>query len=167
MKKEIENKKPFITDLSSSDSSSDESEKEIPIENKEEIKNVIEKCLLSEEKPEKTSSKKSKKDDKKRESSSSNSDDQEKTVEPIKAKKPKKVTPKDTAKKTLVKEEDLKSLQKRAKGLGATSLDYSKRKTRNTWLNTMAKRFTSVPLTLKVTSFIKILIVERSISQKR
>ena len=50
MKKEVENKKYFITDLSSSDSSSDESEKELPIENKEEVKKVIEKCLLSDEK---------------------------------------------------------------------------------------------------------------------
>ena len=119
MKKEVENKKPFITDLSSSESSSDESEKEIPIE----------KYLLTDEKPKKTPSKKSKKVDKKRESSSSNSDDQEKSVKPIKPIKPKKIsTPRLLPKKTLVKEEDLKRLQKKAKKLGAASLDYSKRK---------------------------------------
>ena len=166
MKKEDENKKPFITDLSSSESSSDESEKEIPIENKEEVKKVIEKYLLTDEKPKTTSSKKSKKVVKKRESSSSNSDDQEKPVKPIKPKKPKKSTHKDTPKKTLVKEEDLKRLQKKAKNLAQHHLIIPKEK-KNTWLNTMAKRFTLVLLTLKITSFTKILIVETSISQKR
>ena len=58
MKKEVENKNSFITDLSSSESSGDESEKEIPIENKEEIKKVIEKYLLTDEKPKKTIQKK-------------------------------------------------------------------------------------------------------------
>ena len=129
MKKEVKNKNYFITDLSSSDSSENESDdnKEIPIENKEEIKKIIEKYLLTDEKPKKTPSKKTKKVVKKRESSSSNSDDQEKPVKPIKPKKPKKSTPKDTPKKTLVKEEDLNRFQKKAKKLGATSLDYSKR----------------------------------------
>ena len=61
MKKDVENKKPFITDLSTSDSSSDETEKEIPIQNKEELKKVIEESLLSDEKPKKSPSKKSKK----------------------------------------------------------------------------------------------------------
>ena len=125
MKKEVENKKPFITDLSSSDSSSDESEKEIPIEKKEEIKKEIEKPLLTDKKPKTTTPNKTKKL-KKRDSSSSNSDDQEKPVKPIKPKT--KSTPKLLPKKTLVKEEDLKRLQKKAKKLGATSLYYSKRK---------------------------------------
>ena len=49
---------------------------------------------------------------KKRESSSSNSDDQEKSVKP---KKPKQSTPKDSPKKTLVKGDDFKRLQKKAK----------------------------------------------------
>ena len=57
MKKEVENKKRFITDLSSSEYSSDESEKEIPIENKEELKKVIERCLLTDKKPKKNYSK--------------------------------------------------------------------------------------------------------------
>ena len=49
MKKEVENKNSFITDLDSSESSGDESDdiKEIPIENKKEIKKVIENYLLS------------------------------------------------------------------------------------------------------------------------
>ena len=41
MKKEVENKNSFITDLSSSESSGDESEKEIPIENKKEIEKYL------------------------------------------------------------------------------------------------------------------------------
>ena len=108
MKKEVENKKRFITDLSSSESSSDESEKEIPIENKEELEKVIEKCLLTDKKPKKLLQIKQR-NSKKRESSSSNSDDQEKLVKP---KKTKNSTPKLLPKKTLVKEEDLKRLRK-------------------------------------------------------
>ena len=41
MKKEVENKKSFITDLPSSESSGDESEKELPIENKGELKKYL------------------------------------------------------------------------------------------------------------------------------
>ena len=40
MKKEVENKKSFITDLPSSESSGDESKKELPIANKEELKKI-------------------------------------------------------------------------------------------------------------------------------
>ena len=123
MKKEVENKKPFITDLSSSESSGDESEKEIPIEKEDELKKEIEKLLLTDNKPKTTTPIKPKKV-KKRESSSSNSDDQEKPVIPI---KPKKSSPKVTHKKILVKGDDFKKLQKKAKTLGATSLDYSKK----------------------------------------
>ena len=112
MKKEVDNKKSFITDLGSSECSGNESDKEISVENKEEIKKEIEKIIK------KKSPKKTKKLDKKRESSSSNSDDQEKSI------KPKKSSPK----KTLVKGDDFKKLQKKAKKLGASSLDYSKRK---------------------------------------
>ena len=103
------------SDLSSSGDESDDNKK-IPIENKEEIKKL--KNIFSlKKKLKKTTPNKTKKLNK-RESSSSNSDDQEKS-KPIKPKKPKK---------TLVKEEDFKRLQKKAKKLGATSLDYSKRK---------------------------------------
>ena len=49
--------------------------------------------------------------------------DQEKSI-----KKPKKPTQKDSPKKTLLKGDDFKKLQKKAKKLGASSLDYSKRK---------------------------------------
>ena len=57
MKKEVENKNSFITDLTSSESSSDESDKEIPLENKEEIKKEIEKYLLTDKKNKKNYSK--------------------------------------------------------------------------------------------------------------
>ena len=40
MKKEVENKKSFIRVLSCSESSGDESEKELPIENTEELKKI-------------------------------------------------------------------------------------------------------------------------------
>ena len=65
--------------------------------------------------------KKTKKLVKKRETSSGNhvDQDQEKT---------KKSTQKDSPKKTLLKGGDFKKLQKKAKKLGATSLDYPKRK---------------------------------------
>ena len=118
MKKEVENKKTFITDLPSSESSGDESDKEIPIKKKDELKKEIEKLILTDNKP-KTATPIKPKKVKKRESSSSNSDDQEKPI------KPKKSTPK----KTLVQGKDFKKLQKKAKKkLGATTLDYSKRK---------------------------------------
>ena len=49
-----------------------------------------------------------------------------KPIKPTKIKK--KVTPKDSPKKTLVEGDGFKRLQKKAKKLGAKSLDYSKRK---------------------------------------
>ena len=78
MKKEVENKKSFITDLPSSESSGDESEKELPMENKEESEKEIEKCLhKSDDKLiKKNSPKKTKKLVKKRETSSRNNVDQ-------------------------------------------------------------------------------------------
>ena len=48
------------------------------------------------------------------------------TTKPIKIKK--KVTSKDTPKKTLVEGDDFKKLQRKAKKLGAKYFDYSKRK---------------------------------------
>ena len=60
-------------------------------------------------------------------------------------KKPKKSSSKDTSKKTLVKEEDLKRLQKKAKNL--------------------AQHHLIIPL--KITSFTKTLIDEASMWQKR
>ena len=123
MKKELENKKSSIIVLSCSKSSSDESEKELPIENTEELKKYLQ---TSDESTKKTPPKKSKKLIKKRKTSSDNSDDQDKPSKIIK--KPKKSAQKDSPKKTLVKGDDFKKLQKKAKKLGATSLDYSKRK---------------------------------------
>ena len=112
MKKEVEKKKSFIIDLSSSESSSDEFEKE----NTEELKKYLQ-TDEDGETIEKTSPKKSKKVIKKRKTSSGNSDDQDKSSK--EDKKPKK---------TLLKGDDFKRLQKKAKKLGATYLDYSKRK---------------------------------------
>ena len=127
MKKEVENKKPFIIDLSSSEPSSDESDKEILVENTEETdKEELKKYLLTDDDDDKlikkNSPKKTKKLVKKRENSSRNNVDQEKSV------KQKKSTQKDSSKKSLLKGDDFKRLQKKAKKLGATSLDYSKRK---------------------------------------
>ena len=159
MKKEVENENSLLSDLYSFLSSSDESDKEIPIEKKDELKKEIEKLLLTENKPKTTSPKKVKK----RESSSSNSDDQEKPVKPI---KPKKSISKDSPKKTLVQGDDFKRLQKRQKDLAHHHLIIPKEKTRNMWLNTTAKRFTLVLSTLKIISPIEIEIDEINISQK-
>ena len=112
MKKEVENKKSFIRVLSCSESSGDETEKE-----------ELKKYLLTNDKLiKKIHPRKQKKLVKKRDTSSRNNVDQEKTV------KPKKPIPKDSPKKSLLKGDDFKRLQKKAKKLGATSLDYSKRK---------------------------------------
>ena len=83
MKKEVENKNCFTIDLSSSEPSSDESDKEILVENKNENEKTVKK----------NSPKKTKKLVKKRETSSRNNVDQEKTL------KPKKSSPKDSPKK--------------------------------------------------------------------
>ena len=69
--------------------------------------------------------KKTKKLVKKRKTSSYNVE-QDKSSEEIK--KPKKPIQKDSPKKTLAQGDDFKRLQKKAKKLGASSLDYSKRK---------------------------------------
>ena len=113
MKKEVENKKSFIRVLSCSESSGDETEKE-----------ELKKYLLTDDDKliKKNSPKKTKKLVNKRENSSRNNVDQEKSV------KPKKSTQKDSPKKSLLKGDDFKRLQKKAKQLGATSLDYSKTK---------------------------------------
>ena len=166
MKKEVENKISFLTDLSSSESSGDESEKEIPIENKEEIKTEIEKYLLNSDDKliKKNPPKKTKKLIKKRETSSGIhvDQDQEKSV-----KKSKKSSQKDSPKKSLLKGDNSKDFKKRQENLEPHLLIIPNKKTTNTWLNTTVKRFTSVPPTLKITSFIKIVIVETSISQKQ
>ena len=135
MKKEVENKNSFITDLSSSESSGDESDdnKEIPIENKKEIKEVIENYLLSSD-DEKTIKKIPPRKEKrllKREILLL-------AVVMIKIKKnqlnqsnPKKSKrnppPKTHSRKHLWKVMISKDFKKRQKKRGATSLDYSKR----------------------------------------
>ena len=125
MKKEVDNKKSFITDLLSSESSGDESEKELPIENTEELKKYL---LTDDDKLiKKNSSKKTKKLVKKRETSSHNNVDQEKSV------KPKKFSPKDSPKKSLLKGDDFEKLQKRQKNLEPHLLVIPKEKIRNTW----------------------------------
>ena len=78
MKKEVENKKSFNRVLSCSESSGDESEKELPIENIEELKKYL---LTDNDKLiKKNSPKKTKKLVKKRETSCRNNVDQEKSV---------------------------------------------------------------------------------------
>ena len=78
------------------------------------------------------------------------SDDEESSQKVITPKKEKVKIPIKTNKtisqkitqKNLVQECDFRNLQKKAKILGADSLDYSKRKKIiNMWLNTMTKRF--------------------------
>ena len=92
----------------------------MPIENTEELKKYL---LTDDDKLiKKNSRKKTKKLVKKRETSSRNNVDQEKSG------KPKKSSQKDSPKKSLLKGDDFKKLQKKAKQLGASFLDYSKRK---------------------------------------
>ena len=74
----------------------------------------------------KTSPKNSKKLVKKRKTSSHNNVDQDKSSEEIK--KPKKPIQKYSPPKYLLKGDDFKRLKKKAKNLGASSLDYSQRK---------------------------------------
>ena len=100
----------------------------------EELRKVIDKSLLSsgDEKPiknkKKVFTKKSKKVVENGDSSTSSGDDKDhkKPTKPIKIKK--KVNTKDIPKKTLVEGNELKKLQRKAKKLGAKSLDYSNRK---------------------------------------
>ena len=76
----------------------------------------------------KTSPKKPKKLVNKRKTSSGNNDDDDQDKPSKAIKKSKKPTKKDSPKKTLIQGDDFKRLQKRQKKLGASSLDYSKRK---------------------------------------
>ena len=90
MKKEVENKKSFIRVLSCSESSGDESEKELPIENTDELKKYL---LTDDDKLiKKNSSKKTKNLVEKRETSRNNVD-QEKP----KKKQSKRLTQEKTA----------------------------------------------------------------------
>ena len=122
MKKE----KSSIIVLSCSEFSGDESEKAMPKIDREELRKYLQNSDEENESVKKTSPKKSKKFVKKRKTSSGNNDDKDKLSEIIK--KPNISPLKDSPRKTLLKGDDFKRLQKKAKKLGASSLDYSKRK---------------------------------------
>ena len=126
MKKEVENKKSFIRVLGCSESSGDETEKAKPKIDKEELRKYLQNSDEEDKSTQKTSPEKTKKLVKKRKTSSSNTilqDKQTKSTE-----KPKKSIQKDSPQNNLLKGDDFKRLQKKAKKLGASSLDYSKRK---------------------------------------
>ena len=74
--------------------------------------------------------------------------------------------PQETSKNNVVKGKAFLKLQKSANNLGATSLQYSKRKNTNTWLSFMEKRFTLVLPKQKTLSHIKTQLAEKSISTK-
>ena len=121
MKKE----KSSIIVLSCSESSGDESEKAKPKIDKEELRKYLQNSDEEDESPRKTSPKKSQKFVKKRKTSV-NIDYQDKPSETIK--KQRKSPQKVSLPKYLLQGDDFKRLQKKAKKLGASSLDYSKRK---------------------------------------
>ena len=100
--------------LSEFSSSDDESEKAMPKIDKEELRKYLQNSDDDEESQQnKTSPQKSKRVRHKIKTSQD---------------KPKKVISKDTSQNYLVQGDDFKKLQKKAKKLGASSLDYSKRK---------------------------------------
>ena len=105
--------------LSCSESSDDETEKAKPKIDKEELRKYLQNSIEEDESPPKTSPKKSKKLVKKRKTSSFINYDKD---------KPKKTLQKDSPPKYLLQGDDFKRLQKKAKKLGASSLDYSQRK---------------------------------------
>ena len=121
----MKKQKSSIIVLSCSDSSGDESEKAKPKIDIEELRKYLQNSEEEDDSAKQTSPKKSKKLVKKRKTSSINID-QDKSFEEIK--KPKKIHSKDSPQKYLLKGDDFKRLQKKAKKLGASSLDYSKRK---------------------------------------
>ena len=142
-------KKSSIIVLSCSESSGDESEKAKPKIDKEELRKYLQNSDDEDKTIKKTSPKKPKKLVKKRKTSSHNVDQAKPSQE---NKKPKKIHLKDTPQKYLVKGDDFKRLQKKAKKKMAPHLlIIAKDKITNTWLNTMVKRFTSVPPILTIT----------------
>ena len=102
-----------LTEFSSSDDN-DETEKAMPKIDKEELRKYLQNSDDDESQQNKTSSQKSKRVLHKIKTSSYD--------------KPKKVIPKDSLPKYLVQGDNFKKLQKKAKKLGADSLEYSKRK---------------------------------------
>ena len=119
MKKEVENKKSFIRVLSCLESSGDESEKAKPEIYKGELRKYLQNSDEEDSSPPKTSPKKSKKLVKKRKTSYNNTNLHDKQI---------KSNQKYSPQKYLVQGDDFKKLQKKAKKLGADSLQYSKRK---------------------------------------
>ena len=117
--------------LSCSESSGDESEKEMPKIDKEELRKYLQNSDEENESVKKTSPKKSKKLVKKRKTSSHTNVDQVKSSEEIK--KPKDYIKKDSPKKTLLKGNDFKRLQKKTKHLAQHLLIIPKEKVTNTW----------------------------------
>ena len=115
----MKKQKSSIIVLSSPESSGDESEKARPKIDKEELRKYLQNSDEEDESAKKTSPKKSKKLVKKRKTSSHNNVDQD---------KPKKSIQKDSPQKYILKGDNFKRLQKKAKKLGASSLDYSQRK---------------------------------------
>ena len=122
MKKEKSSKIVF----SCSESSGDESEKAMPKIDREELRKYLQNSDEEDESAQKNSPKRSKKFVKKKKTSSINIAYQDKPSETIKKtkKSPQKVSPQ----KYLLIGDDFKRLQKKAKKLRASSLDYSKRK---------------------------------------
>ena len=117
----MKKQKSSIIVLSCSESSGDESEKAKPKIDKEELRKCLQNSDEEDESPQKTSPKKTKK--------SSRKEKLVLTIMIIKINhKPKKPIQKDSPPKYLLKGDDFKRLQKKAKKLGASSLDYSKRK---------------------------------------
>ena len=119
----MKKQKSSIIVFSCSESSGDESEKAMPNIDKEELRKYLQNSEEEDESAQKTSLKKSKKIVKKRKTSSHNNVDQDKPT-----KKQIKPIQKDSPQKYLLQGDDFKRLQKRAKKLGASSLDYSQRK---------------------------------------
>ena len=114
----MKKQKSSIIVLSCSESSEDETEKAKPKIDKEELRKYLQNSDEEESSP-KTSPKKTKKPVKKRKTSSHVNENQD---------KPKKLILKDSPQKSLLQGDDFKRLQKKAKKLGASSLDYSQRK---------------------------------------
>ena len=112
----MKKQKSSIIVLSCSESSDDENKKAKPKIDKEELRKYLQNSDEEDSSPPKTSPQKSKKFVKKRKTSSHANNDQD---------KPKKSIQKDSPPKYLLQGDDFKKLQKKAKKLGATSLDVS------------------------------------------
>ena len=122
----MKKQKSSIIVLSCSESSDDETEKAKPKIDKEELRKYLQNSDEEDESTKKTSPPKSKKLVKKRKTSSRANVDQDKPTKSVE--KPKKPIQKDSSQKYLLLGDDFKRLQKKAKKLGASSLDYSQRK---------------------------------------